>query len=68
MLAATYIAEFLGQLTFVAASGQIWILPFLIYLNVVDTSKVSRWVIYAVTTLLLSYPNRKDTPVSGSLA
>ncbi|KAL2259279.1 hypothetical protein VTK26DRAFT_7105 [Humicola hyalothermophila] len=57
MLAATYVAESIGELTFVAASGQIWALPFLIYLNVVDTSNVNRWVIYAVTTLLLSYPN-----------
>jgi hypothetical protein len=60
MLGIAYIAEIAGQLTLVAGAGQIWALPFLIYLNVVDTSKVSRWVIYVVTTLLLSYPNGKS--------
>lgn len=59
MLALTYFSEITQQLTLVAGAAQIWVLPFLIYLNVVDTSQVSRWVIYAVTTLLLSYPNGK---------
>ncbi|KAK4234029.1 major facilitator superfamily domain-containing protein [Achaetomium macrosporum] len=57
MLGITYIAEITGELGLVAGTAQIWALPFLIYLNVVDTAKVSKWVIYAVTTLLLSYPN-----------
>ncbi|KAK3323382.1 major facilitator superfamily domain-containing protein [Cercophora scortea] len=57
MLAITYLAEILQELTFVAATGQIWALPFMIYLNVVDTSKVNRWVMWTVITLLLSYPN-----------
>jgi hypothetical protein len=59
MVGVSYIAEFTGNLTLVAGVGQIWVLPFLIYLNVVDTSTVSRWVIYAVMTLLLAYPNCK---------
>jgi hypothetical protein len=57
MLGITYLAEIVGQLTFVAGMAQLWPLPFLIYLNAVDTAKVNRWVIYAVTSLLLSYPN-----------
>lgn len=57
MLATTYAAEAFRQLTFVALVGQFWILPFLIYLNVADTSSASRWTIWAVTTLLLGYPN-----------
>ncbi|KAL1836228.1 hypothetical protein VTJ49DRAFT_5409 [Mycothermus thermophilus] len=64
MLALSYIAEIVKELTFVAMSGQIWVLPFLIYLNVVDTTKVNRWVIYAVTTLLLSYPNAHPIQVA----
>ncbi len=59
MLGIAYVAEVTGQLTLVAGASQVWALPFLIYLNVVDTSKVSRWVIWTVTTLLLSYPNGK---------
>jgi hypothetical protein len=57
MLLVAYLAEVTGQLTLVAGIGQIWALPFLIYLNAVDLANVNRWVIYAVTTLLLSYPN-----------
>ncbi|KAK4126553.1 MFS general substrate transporter [Parathielavia appendiculata] len=64
MLGIAYLAEVLGQLTLVAGASQIWALPFLIYLNVVDTAKVSRWIIYAVTTLLLSYPNAHPIQVA----
>ncbi|GJC78303.1 putative transporter YIL166C [Colletotrichum liriopes] len=59
MLAITYLGEIIGELTFVSMSGQVWALPFLIYLNVVNTSEVNRWILYAVITLLLMYPNRK---------
>ncbi|KAH9904440.1 MFS general substrate transporter [Xylariomycetidae sp. FL2044] len=57
MLVLTYGAEVFGQLTFAGLLGQIWILPFLIYFNVADTANTSRWVIWALTTLLLGYPN-----------
>ncbi|OIW32292.1 MFS general substrate transporter [Coniochaeta ligniaria NRRL 30616] len=57
MMVITYLAEIVGELTFVSLSGQIWALPFLIYLTVANTGSVSRWVIYAVTTLLLAYPS-----------
>ena len=61
MLFITYLAEIVGELTFVSWTGQIWLLPFLIYLNVVNFAKVNKWVIWTVTTLLLSYPNGKIT-------
>jgi hypothetical protein len=57
MLAITYFAEVWGELTFTAASGQVWMLPFLVYLNVVNTQKVNKWVIWGVISLLLGYPN-----------
>ncbi|KAK2054347.1 phthalate transporter [Colletotrichum caudatum] len=57
MLAITYLGEVVGELTFVSMSGQVWALPFLIYLNVVNISEVNRWVLYAVITVLLMYPN-----------
>lgn len=57
MLGITYVGEIWGELTFTALSGQIWALPFLIYFNVIDTTKTNKWVIWAVTTLLLGYPN-----------
>jgi len=66
MLAIAYLAEITGQLTLVAGLSQIWAFPFLIYLNVVDTAKVNRWVIWTVTTLLLSYPNGKEAHAATS--
>ncbi|KAI1484472.1 phthalate transporter [Biscogniauxia mediterranea] len=57
MLALTYGSEILGELTLVALIGQIWILPFLIYLCVADLATANRWVVWTITTLLLGYPN-----------
>lgn len=59
MLGISYLAEITGQLTLVAGVSQIWAFPFLIYLNAVDTAKADKWVIWAVTSLLLGYPNGK---------
>jgi hypothetical protein len=64
MLGLSYIAEIVKELTLVAGIGQVWVLPFLIYLNSVDTASVSKWVMYAVTTVLLSYPNGKRHSLS----
>ena len=57
MLGLTYVAEIWGELTFTAALGQFWLLPFLVVLNVVDITKVNKWTVWAVITLLLGYPN-----------
>lgn len=39
--------------------SQVWALPFLIWLVVADVSHTNRWIVWAVITLLLSYPSRK---------
>jgi hypothetical protein len=57
MLGLTYLAEVWGELTLTSMIGQIWLIPFMVYLNVADTANANRWVIWVVTTLLLSYPN-----------
>lgn len=57
MLILTYVSEAFGELTFVAIIGQLWILPCLIWFNVANTAAVSRWAIFAVTSVLLAYPN-----------
>ncbi|KAK4183948.1 major facilitator superfamily domain-containing protein [Podospora australis] len=57
MLAVTYAAEHFKNLTALSVTSQLWGLPFLIWFNVVNTATESRWVIFAVTTLLLSFPN-----------
>jgi hypothetical protein len=58
MLGITYLGEALKELSLVSMISQIWALPFLIFLNVVDVQGLNRWVLYAVVTLLLIYPNR----------
>lgn len=57
MLALTYFSERIGQLTLTSLIGQIWAVPFLIYMNVVNTQEINKWVFFAILTLLLSYPN-----------
>ncbi|KAI1495718.1 phthalate transporter [Biscogniauxia marginata] len=57
MLVLTYSAEIVGELTLVAMIGQIWILPFLIYLCVADLATANRWVVWTIITLLLGYPS-----------
>jgi hypothetical protein len=62
MLALTYFAEAVSELTLTALIGQIWVLPFLIYLNVVNSQEVNKWVFWVVVSLLLAYPNGKFFP------
>ncbi len=66
MLGLTYLAEHLRSLSLVALLAQIWALPFIIYLNVVDTTTVNKWVIFAVITLLLGYPSGNAPQSSDS--
>jgi hypothetical protein len=61
MLALAYSAEIFGELTFHALTGQIWSIPFLIWLVVGNPGKANRWIVWAVITLLLGYPNRKSS-------
>ncbi|CAK7217661.1 hypothetical protein SBRCBS47491_003236 [Sporothrix bragantina] len=56
MMLLTYVAEIWNELTFTAMIGQIWALPFLIYFVVADTATASKWTIFALTTVFLSYP------------
>ncbi|KAI1135563.1 MFS general substrate transporter [Hypoxylon sp. FL0543] len=56
MMALATLAEFTGQLAACASIFQIWCLPFLIYLEVVDTTKASKWLTWAMISLLLAAP------------
>lgn len=62
MLTITYISEVTGQLTLVSVIGQIWTLPFVVYLYVVDINTANKWSAWAVMTLLLGYPNCEANP------
>ncbi|KAM3466300.1 hypothetical protein NHJ6243_001040 [Beauveria neobassiana] len=64
MLGLTFLAEHLRNLSIVAMLAQIWALPFIIYLNVVDTAAVNKWVMFGVITLLLGVPSSHPIQVA----
>lgn len=53
----TYAGEVFGELTFTALFGQLWALPFLIFINIIDITSINKWIAWAVMTALLCYPN-----------
>jgi len=44
MLALTYVDEVFRKLTFISMMGQLWALPFLIFMNMLDISGINKWV------------------------
>jgi hypothetical protein len=65
MLALTYTAEIWGELTLTALIGQIWVLPFVVYIYLVDITKINKWKAFGILTLLISYPSgRYSTPLT----
>ncbi|KAM0545349.1 hypothetical protein ACHAPJ_011421 [Fusarium lateritium] len=64
LLLLTYLSEKWNERSFLAAAVQVWKLPFVIYLYVVDMSTVNRWVSFAVLTLLLGSPTAHPIQVS----
>ncbi|KAE8149807.1 major facilitator superfamily domain-containing protein [Aspergillus avenaceus] len=63
MLILTYVSEQLGELAFTAMFAQIWALPFLVYLYVVDINRTNKWVAWVIMTLLLSFPSDSAHPI-----
>ena len=57
MLGVTYLAEIFGELTLTSMIGQIWALPFIVYIYVVDINSINKWAAWGVMTALLSYPS-----------
>ncbi|KAF5704945.1 nicotinamide mononucleotide permease [Fusarium globosum] len=64
LLLISYLAEKWGERSLLGLAVQIWKLPFMIYLYVVDMSTVNRWVSFAVLTLLLGSPTAHPIQVS----
>jgi hypothetical protein len=56
MLGIAWLADRTGQIALTSMLGQIWILPFLVSIYVLNPAKVSKWLIWSLVTLLLSYP------------
>lgn len=57
MLILTYVAEIWKELTFTAMIGQIWALPFLVWITVAYTASADKWLVFAMITLLVAYPS-----------
>lgn len=68
VLGLTYASEILGELTFTALIGQLWALPFLIFINVIDINSINKWLAWAVMTALLCYPSGKSQTWFSSLS
>ncbi|RDL40692.1 MFS general substrate transporter [Venustampulla echinocandica] len=64
MLILTYSAEIFGELTFHAAASQVWALPALVFLYVVDINKINKWNAFGLMTFLLSYPSAHPIQVA----
>jgi hypothetical protein len=65
MLSLTYWAEVRQESTWTALVGQLWVLPLLLFFNVVDTGNLNRWARWAATTALLSYPDGTHAPYTS---
>jgi hypothetical protein len=59
MLGLSYSAEIFQEQTFHAMLGQIWAIPFLIWLAVTNVTATNKWIVWLIITLLLSYPTGK---------
>lgn len=57
MLLFTYLAEVFSNLSIFGLLAQLWALPFLVFLYVVDINAINRWTAFAIMTVLLSYPS-----------
>lgn len=64
MLALTYVAEIWNELTLTSAFGQVWALPFIVYIYVVDITKINKWKAWGIMSLLLSYPSAHPIQVA----
>ncbi|KAK6824111.1 hypothetical protein RU639_005242 [Aspergillus parasiticus] len=64
MLILTYLSEKFGQLTWAAMFTQIWALPFVIYLYVVDINSINKWVAWVILTIFLSLPSAHPIQVA----
>jgi hypothetical protein len=68
LLVFTLFADWTNRLALNGIIGQIWALPFLVSLYVLDTTKTNKWIIWAVTSLLLGYPSNHSVQVGKLLA
>lgn len=63
LLGGTLFAGWSGRLAFNGIIGQIWALPCLVALYTIDTSTASKWVVFAIVSILLGYPSNHSVQV-----
>ena len=71
LIIVTYVSEIVEERSLIGLFGQVWAVPFLIWLYVVDITTVNKWVVWTVITLLLSFPSGKSLflhPLPGSFS
>lgn len=56
----TYFAEIWQELSFTALFAQVWMFPFIVYIHVVDITKINKWAAWGILTALLSYPSGRS--------
>ncbi|CAI6341945.1 unnamed protein product [Periconia digitata] len=61
LLALTYSAEIFGELTFHAMLGQIWVIPFLIWLTVAEVAGANKW--HAAHPIQVGWNSRNSNTV-----
>jgi hypothetical protein len=66
LLVFTQVAGLTNRLAFNGIIGQIWVLPFLVSLYALDTTTANKWVVWALVSLLLSYPSNHSVQVGES--
>jgi hypothetical protein len=59
LIGITYFSEVVGERSFTTMFMQIWTLPFLVYIYVIDINSINKWKAWGIMTGLLSYPYRK---------
>lgn len=57
LIIVTYVSEIVEERSLIGPFGQVWAVPFLVWLYVVDITTVKKWVVWTVITLLLSFPS-----------
>lgn len=61
----TYASEIFETLAWTGAAAQLWLLPMLLYMNIVDFSQSTRWAAWTVLTMFLAFPSGKFHVVDG---
>ncbi len=66
LLTFTLLAGWTKRLALNGIFGQIWALPCLVALYTIDTTTANKWVVFAITTILLAYPSNHSVQVGMS--